>query len=200
MNNKPNPGPWATLMFASIMWVFSAMYLGLFKGDNYLMYGVILAVSLPFWVKAANDYYAMEDPYMIISGHYYMAFGFLFGGMMGFGYLACALGHVFPIVLQDETVFGVIFIVGGVFLLPQIPSMLYLDKVSCITYVIADIWLFGGIYYFIPDSVFLYYLNVVCCLVMTVGVTWMMINESAIMVYGKGVPMGKPFKAFPTEE
>lgn len=46
-----NLGPWATFMFATIMWFFTFMYLGVFQGDNYLMYSVILAVSLLFWTR-----------------------------------------------------------------------------------------------------------------------------------------------------
>ena len=193
-----NLGPWATFMFATIMWFFTFMYLGVFQGDNYLMYSVIFAVSLLFWIKAANMYYATGDTYDALNVHYYMAFGILFGGMAGFGFLALYLGYVFPALAQDEAIMGIFYLIGGVFLLPTIPSLFYMDKVSCITYLIATIWLLvGGIWYFNMNSAFLDSVNIYCCTAMTLGIIWMMIDEVAKMCCGKGVPMGKPFKKYP---
>lgn len=196
----PNPGCWITFVFAAIMWVFTLMYFGVFQGDNYLTYGILLTVSLPFWVKSANMYYATGNPYDVISGHFYMVFGILFGGFVGFGFLGAYLGHIFPTLAQDERIMGVMYLIGGLFLLPLLPSNLYLDKVTCVTWLIGTVWLItGGIWYFRMDSMILYYANMVCCTAMTLGVTWMMINETCIMTYGKGVPMGKPFKSYPEE-
>ena len=201
MNKRPNPGPWVYFVFAMIMWITLFMFLGIFSGDNYLLYGTISAVSLPFWIKAAKDYYAMEDPYMDINGHLFMAFGILFGGMIGFGYLAAALGHIFPnVLLQDEKMFGLMYLVAGVYMIPMLPSLLYMDKVSCITWTVCTFWLLdGGLLYFFPNSLIIYYINIVGCALMTLGVTWMLINEVCLMCYGKGAPMGKPFKSYPEE-
>lgn len=193
-NNKQavNPGCWILYIFTAVMWMFSMIYLNLLKGDNYLIYGLVLLVTLPFWIKAAGQYYQCGDAVM---GHFYMVCGVLFGGFVAVVYLGLYLGHVFPALAMDETIMGMLYLTGGLFFLPTVPSFLYMDKVNLVTWTVCTVWLIeGGIAYFFPAVMILYYISMICCILITIGVTYMMFNDTCIMCFGKGLPMGKPVK------
>ena len=98
-NQAVNPGCWILYVFTTVMWMFSMMYLNMFQGDNYLMYGLLLLVSLPFWIMAAVQYYRCGD---MVMGHFYMVFGVLFGGFIAVAYLGLYLGHIFPALAMDD--------------------------------------------------------------------------------------------------
>jgi hypothetical protein len=176
------------------MWMFVFSYLGMFSGDMYLIFGLVMLVTLPLWVKGANLYYQSGNTFM---GHFYMVFGIMFAGIIAVCYIALYLSHVFPALVMDERVMGIFYLVAGVFLIPTVPSYLYLDKVNLITWSGCTIWLFaGGIFYFYYTSVILYWINVVCCVLVAIGVTYMMVNEAYQMCYGRSLPMGKPLKSW----
>lgn len=193
-NNRQavNPSCWVLYIFTAVMWMFSMIYLNVLQGDYYLICGLILLVSLPFWIKAANQYYQNGD---VVMGHFYMVCGVLFGGFIAVVYLALYLGHIFPTLVMDERIMGMLYLTGGLFFLPTVPSFLYMDKVNLVTWTVCAIWLIeGGIAYFFPDIIILYQIGMICCITITAGVTYMMLNEARMMCLGKGLPMGKPVK------
>lgn len=191
-NQAVNPGCWILYVFTTVMWMFSMMYLNMFQGDNYLMYGLLLLVSLPFWIMAAVQYYRCGD---MVMGHFYMVFGVLFGGFIAVAYLGLYLGHIFPALAMDETIMGMLYIAGSLFCLPTVPSFVYMDKVSMVTWTLCTVWLLeGGISYFFPEAAILYQISMLLCLVITVGITYMMLNDTCVMCFSKGLPMGKPIK------
>lgn len=191
---KVTPGPMIDFILSVCMWMFACAYLGLFGGDCYLLYGAVLVISLPFWVKAANMSYNIGNP---IMGHFYLVFGIMLAGFAGVSYIVLYFSHVFPELVMDERILGVLFLIAGLFLIPTLPSMLYMDKVNMVTWTVCTIWyIFGGISYFVPNVMFLYMVSVVCCLIASFGVTYMMLNEAVLMCYGKPLPMGKPVKNY----
>jgi len=185
-----NPGAFCTFVFAVILWICSFDYLGVFTGDNYLVYSAIDLVGFISWLIGAKYYYEADNA---IMGHFYMVFGIMFGGFLGSTYLVFYISHIFPSLVMDTRILGVIYLVGGIFVIPTLPAFLYVDKVNLITWTACTLWLLvGGISYF-AYSYLVYILSLVFCLISTVGVTYMMLSEATEMCYGKGLPMGKPF-------
>lgn len=186
-----NPGPWLLYMFAAQMWLTVLTMLEVLQGDYYLLVGAISLISLPFWIKASNMFYKNGDE---LSGHFYMVFGLLFAGFVGISYVVLYFGHVFPALAADERILGFLFLTGGIYLIPSVPSFLYMDKISFFTWTICAVWLvLAGILYFVPVSAALFTANLVLCIVFTLGITYMMLNEIFLMAYNKPLPMGKPF-------
>lgn len=190
-DKKAAPGCWMTFMFAVMMWIFVLDSLGVFTINDRLLIGSLFLIMYPVWVKGADLYYKCDDAVM---GHFYMVFGITFAGLVGIGYVVLFFSHAIPGWAMDERFFGVIYLVGGVFLIPTVPSLMYMDKVNMVTWSLCTVWLInGGIYYFYY-SIILYWINIICCCLVAVGVTYMMLNEAYLMSYGRPLPMGRPLK------
>ena len=190
---KPiHPGPWCTFLFAAMMWVFTFSEFGLFGGDDSLLLALILLVSFPFWIKAGEAYCRLGD---LVNGHMYIGLGILFGGFFTAAYLVLYLGHWVPALTIRETILGVLFLAGGLYMLPAVPKFLTFDKVNFTTWFGLAVWLLlGSFSYFFPKIAFWDYVNMVCCVVVTASSTWATFHEVAIICYGKGIPMGEPFR------
>ncbi len=196
MENKKmsDPGCWCTFIFAALMWMSVASSLGILQGDMYLMVGVISLITLPFWIMAAKMYYNVGND---IMGHFYMVFGILFGGLCGSAHIVLYLGHVFPALAVSENVVGIFYLVGALFMLPIIPSLFYMDIINLITWLACTLWMLaGGLLYFFSTSTVLYLVYVISCIILTIGITYMMFNEAVFACYGKHLPMGKPLKMY----
>lgn len=180
-----------TFMFTVMMWIFVLDCLGILTVNDRLLIGSLFLIMFPVWVKGADLYYKCNDAVM---GHFYMVFGITFTGLVGIGYIVLFFSHVIPGWEMHEYFFGIVYLVGGVFLIPTVPSLLYMDKVNMVTWFLCTVWLInGGIYYFYY-SIVLYWINIICCCLVAVGVTYMMMNEAYLMRCGRPLPMGRPLK------
>lgn len=97
--------------------------------------------------------------------------------------------------MLDFAIQGVIFLIGGIYLVVTTPSLVYADKVNLITWVFCTVsCIAGGLSYLgvAPDA--MYMASLVGCAVTIAGVTYLTLDATLAQCYGFHLPMGKPIK------
>ena len=183
-----NPTAGGIFFFAGNCLIFFCILKGLFPGDARLIAGICALTGLPFFILAAKEHGSQGNSYL---ANIFILFGGLFCGEFALNYLLGYFGSIYGWTF-DSTVLVVPLLISAVLMLPTMIPGRFLPVVPFLIWLFIYCWLpIIALLYILPNSLFLYYLNIWMALISGCGATYLALVEMMSTV-GVKMPQGKP--------